>query len=161
MKIKNSIWIFCVCLLLNACSGGLVRGQPPLVGISTIASQPQALNARVDIFNPNGIDMMVDSIEMIMTLGDIDLGKHSDQLGISIHPNGTEEIGFSFPADTNAGSTLTALENGEVDSVPYTISGRVIDSDGGSERFSQEGYLYPIPGRPGEFRGAGPQSDRP
>lgn len=153
--------LICICLIVTACSGGLVRGQPPMVGLSTINSQPQALNARVAIFNPNGIDMPVASIEMSMTLGDNDLGTHTEQTGITIHPNGTEEIGFSFPADETARNTLADLENKVVNSVPYTVTGRVIASDGSNERFSQEGYLYPIPGRPGEFRGAGPQSERP
>lgn len=160
MKIKTSLLIALIALFAAACSGGLVRGQPPMVGLSSIESQPQALNARLDIHNPNGVDMPVASIEMSMTLGETDLGRHTEQLDISVHPNGTEVIGFSFPANEAAGSLLGELERREINSVPYSVNGRVIAAGGDSERFSQEGYLYPIPGRPGEFRGAGPQSDR-
>lgn len=161
MKTKTSFLILSICLMTTACSGGLIRGEPPMVGLATIKLEPRALNARVAIYNPNDVELPVESVEMAMTLGDTDLGTHMAQPDIIIHPNGTEEISFSFPEDETAGATLTELENKEINSAPYKITGRVIAADGDSEKFSQEGYLYPIPGRPGEFRGAGPQSDRP
>jgi hypothetical protein len=160
MKTTSSTLIAFLYLTITACGGGLVRGQPPLVGISSLNAQQTEINTRVDIYNPNGVDMEVDTFEMSMTLGDSELGLHSEKPGLSIHPNGTEEISFSFPAEATAGQALSELERGEVNSVPYTINGRVLDSGGDSERFSQRGYLYPVPGRPGEFRGAGPQRDQ-
>lgn len=160
MKTTTSFLLVCISLVITACGAGQIRGEPPLVGISSIQSQPTALTARVDINNPNDVDMPIETVEMAMTLGDTDLGTHTEQLGISVSPNGTERIGFTFPANGTAASTLSDLEDKVINSVPYTVSGRVIASDGYDERFSQEGYLYPIPGRPGEFRGAGPQSDR-
>ncbi len=160
MKTKTSLLIICSCLLVAACGGGLVRGQPPLVGMSSLKVQENEVRTRVDVYNPNGVDMMVQEFEMSMTLGDTDLGLHRIEIDLNINPNGTEEVGFPFPGNTAAATTLAELERGEINSVPYTISGRVIDADGDSEKFSQDGYLYPLPGRPGEFRGAGPQRDR-
>lgn len=160
MKTKNSFLLVCFSLIITACGAGLIRGEPPLVGISSIKSQSSALSARVDIYNPNDVDMPIETVEMEMTLGDTDLGLHTEQPGLSVNPNGTEEISFTFSASETAGNTLSDLQNKVVNSVPYSISGRVITSDGNKQQFSQEGYLYPIPGRPGEFRGAGPQSDR-
>lgn len=146
---------------MTACGGGLVRGQPPLIGISTVKVQQQEIQTRVDIYNPNGVDMEVDTIEMSMILGEIDLGTHSDRLDISVHPNGTEEISFDFPPNVEASQILNELEQGEINSVPYVVSGQILAADGGNEVFSQQGYLYPVPGRSGEFRGAGPQRDQP
>lgn len=160
MKIINSTLIICACLLTAACGGGLVRGQPPLVDMSSLQAEPSEIRTRVDIYNPNGVDMVVKELEVSMILGETDLGSLRVEPGITIHPNGTEEIGFSFPSQDAAGQTLEALEGGEINSVPYTIEGQVFDSDGDSERFSQDGYLYPLPGRPGEFRGAGAKRDR-
>lgn len=159
MKLNQILFIVAGAILLTACGGGLVRGEPPMIGLSSITVQSQTFSAKVDIYNPNGIDMPVDTVEMAMTLGDSDLGTHSEQTGLSIHPNGTEEIIFSFPASESASATLSELESKEINSVPYELTGRVIATDGDSEEFAQEGYLYPIPGRPGQFRGAGPQSD--
>lgn len=160
MKIINSTLIVSICILVVACGDGLVRGQPPLVDLSTLQSADSEIRTRVDIHNPNGVDMMVRDLEMSMTLGETNLGSHRIELGLTIHPNGTEEIGFTFPAADAAGQTLARLEEGDVNSVPYTIEGRVIDANGDSEQFSRDGYLYPLPGRPGEFRGAGAKRDR-
>ena len=142
-----------------ACGGGVVRGQPPLVGISTVSTTGQGLQARVDIHNPNGVDMRVRRFNMAMTIGDARLGRHSDQPGINISPNGIEEIRFDFPPEEAALQTLSRLERGELNGVPYTIEGEVIDDEGETGKFRQQGYLYPVPGRPGQFRGAGPQRD--
>lgn len=161
MRTWNSLLLAFVCLALTACGGGLVRGEPPLVGISSISTQPETIGARVDFYNPNSVDIRIETIELAMTLGDTELGTQQEQPGLSLHPNGTEEIIFDFPANEQAGEQLADLENRVINSVPYSVSGRVISSDGYNEQFSQDGYLYPIPGRPGEFRGAGPQSDRP
>lgn len=147
--------------LMMACSGGLTRGQPPLVGISAVQLDGQQLQARVDIHNPNDVEMEVSRFEMAMVLGDADLGLRSDSPGIKIHPNGTEEIGFNLPVDQAARDNLAQLESGQRSSVAYSISGRVVDSQGESEKFSQQGYFYPVPGRPGQFRGAGPQRNAP
>jgi hypothetical protein len=105
--------------------------------------------------------MEVEIFEMSMTLGEADLGRHSANLGISIHPHGTEEIGFDFPSGPGARQTLAELERGDVNSVSYSVEGRVRTAQGDNEAFTQSGYLYPVPGRPGQFRGAGPQRDRP
>ena len=160
MNTKTSLFIASAYLLLSACGSSQVRGEPPLIGVSSITSQPDALSVKADFYNPNDVDIEVQTIELAMTIGETDLGTQQSQPGVSLHPNGTEEIVFEFPADETAGQDLADLENKVVNSVPYSVSGRVISIDGYNEVFTQEGYLYPIPGRPGEFRGAGPQSDR-
>ncbi len=150
-----------IALALAACGGGLVRGQPPLVGISALQLGGGQIQSLVHLHNPNDIEMEVDRVEMSMTLGEADLGQRSNRPAIRIHPNGTEEIRFDFPADDLARRKLAQLESGERNSIPYTIDGRVFDSEGKAEKFSQRGYLYPVPGRPGQFRGAGPQRETP
>lgn len=161
MRIVSNILVLSSCLATAACSGGLVRGEPPLVSISTLALDGQAIHTRVNIYNPNSEDMPVDLIEMSMTVGEIDLGRHSRRLGISVHPNGTEEIGVDFPGNDAAGRRLAELERGDMASLAYLVEGKVSNAEGDSEKFNQAGYLYPVPGRPGQFRGAGPQRDRP
>ncbi|MDX1555466.1 MAG: LEA type 2 family protein [Xanthomonadales bacterium] len=142
-------------MTLTACGSGLIRGQPPLVGISSVQLGDGQIQAVVDIHNPNDVDMDVNRFEMSMVLDDNDLGLRSEAPGLSIHPNGTEVIRLELPANPAATEKLQRLENGQRNSVPYTINGRVLDGKGESEKFSQQGYLYPVPGRPGQFRGAG------
>lgn len=160
MRIVSKVLILSYCLATAACSGGLVRGEPPLVGISTLELDGQAIHTRVNIYNPNSENMPVHMIEMSMILGEIDLGRHSRRLGISVHPNGTEEVGFDFPDNDAASRRLAELERGEVVSLAYLVEGKVSNAEGDSEKFNQAGYLYPVPGRPGQFRGAGPQRDQ-
>jgi len=158
-KLRAGIVLISLSLVLAGC-GGLVRGQPPLVGVSSLEVGGQAIRTRIDVHNPNGVDMHVDVIEMSMTLGDSDLGRHSARPGVSIHPNGTEDIDFDFPASEGARRQLAELESGRINSIAYSVTGQVRDSGGASEKFSQQGYLYPVPGRPGHFRGAGPKREQ-
>lgn len=156
---NKNILLLLLSLVLADC-GGLVRGQPPLVGLSSLELGGEAIQVRVDVHNPNGVDMRVDTFEMSLLLGEIDLGRHSSRPGIEIHPNGTEGIDFAIPGSEAAQRMLADLESGGVSSVAYTVNGQVRESGGGSERFSQQGYLYPVPGRPGQFRGAGPKREQ-
>ena len=55
---------------------------------------------------------------------------------------------------------MTDLERGDLVSLPYELNGRVHTLNEGIEDFEHEGHLYPIPGRPGYFRGAGAHTPR-
>ena len=61
-KIQLSCILGAFCLTLSACSGGLVRGEPPLVGVSTLHVGQDALQTSVDIYNPNDVEMPVSVI---------------------------------------------------------------------------------------------------
>lgn len=164
MKRLPELILACSILALAACSGGMVRGQPPLVGISTLALSETEIGTHLAVYNPNDIDFDVEVVEMRMTLGQTDLGLHSAWPGVDIHPRGTEEIVFDFPVmESNTErvrEALDALEQGSVDSVAYEVEGFIRNAQGDSERFSHNGYLYPVPGRPGQFRGAGAKRER-
>lgn len=156
MKTVSSTLIFVLFLTTAACSGGLVRGEPPLVGVSALELDQQRIRTQVDVYNPNGVEMPVDTVEMSMTLGEDELGNSSQRPALAIHPNGREQVVFDFPAGEAAQQALSELESGAVASLAYSVEGKVSNSAGKSEPFSQQGYLYPVPGRPGQFRGAGP-----
>jgi len=145
--------------LASACGGGLVRGESPLASVSALQLDHQQIHIRINLHNPNGVPMDVDRIQMTMKIGEAELGRQDAMPSLSIHPNGTDEISFDFPASDAASQMLTQLQDGGITSVQYTMSGRVFDSTGKSENFSQQGYFYPVPGRPGQFRGAAPQRD--
>ena len=147
-------------LTLAACGGGQVRGQPPLAGLASLELEAEKLHARLEVHNPNGVEMQVDVIELALTLGDATLERQFSRPDIDVHPNGTEVIRFDIPASGSANTALSELERGERNSLPYSMEGLVRDAAGSSEKFSQDGYLYPVPGRPGSFRGAGAQREQ-
>lgn len=160
MRTNASALLLISTCLLTACSGGLVRGEPPLVGLSTVELGDQ-VRASVSLYNPNDENMNVARIVMSLSLGEQELDRQDLRIGLTVHRSGTEEIVVNFPVDDGARQTLARLEDGETNSVAYSIHGEISNAGGDSERFSQEGYLYPVPGRPGHFRGAGPQRERP
>jgi len=55
---------------------------------------------------------------------------------------------------------LVSLKDGEVPSLPFRLEGRVHTEESGNLRFKHKGHLYPVPGRPGQFRSATTQSSR-
>ena len=158
MKIATSI-LAPILTCLVACGAGLVRGEAPLVSVSALQLESQQLHVRLNLHNPNDVSMEVDRIELSMQIGEAELGRQDARPGLSIHPNGTEEVSFNLPASDAAGRNLTQLQNGAINSVQYTVKGQVFDKAGKSEKFSQQGYFYPVPGRPGQFRGAAPQRE--
>ena len=54
----------------------------------------------------------------------------------------------------NHARVLASLEGGEVNSIPFDLNGRVTTVEDGVLRFEYRGHLYPVPGRPGQFRSA-------
>jgi LEA14-like dessication related protein len=159
MKTVISLIIVSLAVLIAACGSGLVRGQPPLVSVATLQLNGQQIHTRVNFHNPNDVEMDVSTIQMTMKIGEEDLGRQEARPALKIHPNGTDEVSFDFPGSGPASESLAGLEKGDVRSIQYSVEGRVFDSTGGSEKFSQQGYFYPVPGRPGQFRGAAPQRE--
>lgn len=159
MKIAISVLSLGLTFLAAACGSGLVRGEPPLVSVSALQLESRQIHIRLNLHNPNGVPMEVDRIQMTLQIGEADLGRQDARPGLSIHPNGTEEVSFQLPTSDEASRELTQLQNGDINSVQYTVKGQVFDNAGKSEKFSQLGYFYPVPGRPGQFRGAAPQRE--
>lgn len=156
MKRPFEVLIVLLALTVSSCGGGGVRGEPPLVTISGFSIENNGLRARVDIHNPNDVDLEVASISMTLKIDVAELPQSRQSLDFVIHPHGTEQVEVTFQPDN---ATREALENpqGGGRGFTYSARGEVRDRQGGSESFEHDGYFYPVPGRPGEFRGAGTQ----
>ena len=50
--------------------------------------------------------------------------------------------------------------DGDVPNLPFRLEGRVHTEEDGFLRFKHKGHLYPVPGKPGQFRSATTQSSR-
>ena len=156
MKRLPEIFVVLLALSLVSCGGGGVRGEPPLVTISGFSSESTGLRARVDIHNPNDVDMEVASISMNMKIDVAELPQSSRSLDFVIHPHGTEQVEMTFQPDNATREALEDLQGGGR-GFAYSARGEVRTRQGDGESFEHDGYFYPVPGRPGEFRGAGTQ----
>lgn len=159
----NTITKFLTILLslaLIACGGG-VRGQPPLVSVSSLWGGEEGLTASVNISNPNDVEMSLVRVAMTMTLDQVELAPANMAVDFDIHPHGTEEMNLLFQHDADAQSMLAELHSGARNGLPYSVKGEIRNRSGNAERFEHAGYFYPVPGKPGQYRGAGPQREAP
>ena len=157
MNKATGISLLLITLMLSACGGGGVRGEAPLVSISSLDSDASSLMTRVDIHNPNDVDMELRFVSMSLSIEGVELPAGVQDVNLVIHPHGTEEIEIVFRPDEEARDTLASLPTGEGRGLAYTVDGEIRDVQGNTERFEHEGYFYPVPGKPGQFRGTGPQ----
>jgi LEA14-like dessication related protein len=143
-----------VLALCSACSPAQIKGRPPFVSIAAMLTQPQSLSARFDIRNINDVEMAIDSIELTIRARDVEMIGYGNTLTLTVDPNTTEEIALDSLPDEVARPLLAELERGDVASLPFFLEGRVHTRDDGYLPFSHEGHLYPVPGKPGQFRAA-------
>jgi len=58
------------------------------------------------------------------------------------------------PPDEFTSELLAELESGNVSNLPFFLEGRMRTTQDGNVPFKYEGYLYPVPGKPGHYRSA-------
>lgn len=137
-----------------ACGPQVIEGRPPFVGIAALSLMENELTADFRIDNQNEVAMNIQAVDITVAVNDAELLRENRNLQISIDANSAEEIRVQEqPADL-ARDSLMSLERREVNSLPFTLSGRVLTQEDGYLRFEQKGHLYPVPGKPGFFRSA-------
>jgi hypothetical protein len=85
---------------------------------------------------------------------DVELTHYVNDFKLTVDPNTTEEVSLDELPDINARQQLMELESGVVSSLPFSLEGRVHTARDGYLTFKNQGHLYPVPGRPGQFRSA-------
>ena len=147
--------------LLTACGGThLVKGESPLVSISSLTLDGDTLSTNFDIRNPNGVRMSIERVEVGISITDNSLDRANTPFDISIDPNSVEHIQVASKVGNATMDLFGQLEDGDILSLAYELDGVVHTLNEGIEHFSHEGHLYPVPGRPGYFRGAGANTPR-
>jgi hypothetical protein len=146
------------CLLIAlfsvACGPKVIKGRPPFISISGMALAEGRLSADFDITNQNGIPMTISMIDITVTVNDVELTRENRPFELLVGANSTEEIRVDELPDDFTRELLVSLRDGEVKSLPFDLKGRVVTAEDGSLRFEQKGHLYPVPGKPGQFRSA-------
>jgi LEA14-like dessication related protein len=140
--------------LLSACGPTVIKGRPPFINISDMKLQGETLSASFAISNQNGEEMVIDEVDITVMINDSRLTRHNRKLDLTIDANSTEDVHVENMPDEFTRSLLASLGSGELQSLPFDISGRVLTRKHGYLEFEQTGYLYPVPGRPGQFRSA-------
>jgi len=135
-----------------ACGSTQVRGQSPFVSVSSLAWSGQAVEVSINIRNINDVAMNTDQLTVTMQARDAVLLRHSGPTRLSIDPNTTEDITLAHTPDATASERLRSLQAGETDSLPFSLEGRVHTAEDGDLQFRHQGYLFRVPGRPGQFR---------
>jgi LEA14-like dessication related protein len=153
MKIRLYLLLSILALCI-ACAPHQVKGQPPFIAIASLSMQENSLSARLDIRNINDVELDIDAIDIKLRVRDVELTHYVSDFKLTVDPNTTEEVSLEKLPDINARQQLTELESGDVSSLPFSLEGRVHTTRDGYLPFKNQGHLYPVPGRPGQFRSA-------
>jgi len=154
MKLRLYILMLVSLLLCIACAPNKIKGNPPFVSIASITMTDQDLVAGFDVRNINEVEMTIDSVDITISAKGSDFSHYSGAYSLKIDPNTTETITLDKLPDENARRQLTDLQSGKIASLPFSLQGRVHTAEDNYLDFKHEGYLYTVPGKPGQFRSA-------
>jgi len=150
-KITLLLLLFSLCV---ACGPHQVKGKAAVVSISSMTVAGEQFSATFNIHNINDVAMDVVQIDITIRIRDVELTRHVDALALSIDPNTTEEVVVQKPPDEFTSELLAELESSNVSNLPFFLEGRMRTTQDGNVPFKYEGYLYPVPGKPGHYRSA-------
>ena len=141
-------------LVVAACGPNVIRGRPPLVSLSGLSLAGDRLNAEVRFANQNGVPMTISATDLAISVRNTDLLRHAQPLDLPIDANSAEDLRVEQVVDPFVRTLLVALDSGELASLPFDLAGSVQTAEDGMLRFEYTGYLYPVPGRSGQYRSA-------
>jgi len=151
-KLQITGLLIAVTLLLVACGDHLIRGVSPVVRINELSHDGKTVSLQLMLRNRNGVKMDVEHLNFSLTSDGEDLLVYNGPAVTNIAANGTENWSVDIDEPETTHKKLTSLENEEIKSLFYTFKGTITSTEAGDLDFDHEGYLYPVPGRPGQFR---------
>ncbi|MEJ2400379.1 MAG: hypothetical protein P8Y52_03200 [Xanthomonadales bacterium] len=140
--------------VVTACGPNVIRGRPPFVTLAGLSLEGDRLHAEFGFSNQNGVPMTISATELAVTVRGTDLLRHAETLDLPIDANSAEDVRVEQPVDPFVRTLLVSLDSGELTSLPFDLAGSVQTAEDGTLRFEYTGYLYPVPGRPGQYRSA-------
>ena len=160
LKCKTIVLVLLTSLACTACGPSIIRGKPPFISIAGLALAGEQLSADFNISNQNGEPMEITGIEIEVQVEEAVLTRYNSNFELTISANSTEEVLVEQLPDEFTQQLLTSLEGGEVASLPFSLHGQVYTVADGVLKFRNKGHLYPVPGKPGQFRSATTHSSR-
>ena len=152
--------LFALALIVAACGPKLITGRAPFISIAGMVLDGNSLETRYDIANQNGVKMNIEEFEVSVLIESRELVRHQRREKLPIDANSSERVSDRSEPDERSLGLLRSLENGDIDSIPFMLEGRVNTLEDGYLRFEQTGHLYRVPGRPGQFRAAVMQASK-
>ena len=156
----SCVFVLLIVMATTACGPSIIKGRPPFISISEFSLQGERLSADFNISNPNGEAMNIDLIEITVRVEEAELTRYNESFMLTIGANSTETVEVEQFPDAFVQDLLGSLMDGEVPNLPFRLEGRVHTEEDGFLRFKHKGHLYPVPGKPGQFRSATTQSSR-
>lgn len=141
-----------IAVVLAGCASGLVRGETPYVKIDSLRLDGTTMEIGLGVRNINEVTIEVARVNFTVMLDGSELARFDDAVDVSVTASGRETLRFELQASESGRRLLESLEKGEVPNLPYTLEGTIDAAEEGSLEFTGEGRLYPVPGRPGQFR---------
>jgi hypothetical protein len=137
-----------------SCGPQVIKGRAPFISISGMSLAENKLSVAFDIRNQNGIPMTIEAIDITVMSNSVELAREDRAYDLIIGANSAERVLVEKLPDPQRKALLNSLERSEVKSLPFDLKGRVRTVEDGYLSFEQKGYLYPVPGKPGDFRAA-------
>lgn len=142
-----------LCLpLLGGCASKGVRGEPPFVQVNGINLRQQDVTLDLGLRNVNSEPLMLEHIEFSISLDDTSLAIYNAASRASVIANGRENLRFELAASAEGAMLLNELESGARTDLEYRFEGVFTVNENKQMRVRREGHIYPVPGRPGQFR---------
>jgi outer membrane lipoprotein-sorting protein len=149
--------LLCLCVLLVAvlasgCGTKIIKGATPMVRMNELSHQDGNITLELSMRNLNGVELDIQTIDFSLSVSDDELFSYKGPAETNIVANGTETWTVQVEESESSRELLNTLQNGEVKSLPYSLKGSIFSQEDGDLRFEHEGHIYPLPGRPGQFR---------
>ena len=144
-----------VCLasvFLSGCGPKLIRGESPFVSIQGIDLGQENMTLRLRIRNINDVAIETTNINFELDLEGEPLVDFNQPRSVSIIASGAETVSFELTPSDAGKVLLLSLQDREVPNLEYRLSGELNTVDDPTLTFSGNGRIYPVPGRPGQFR---------
>ena len=139
-------------LLVAACGAQVVRGAAPIVRMNELSHADDTITLQLSMRNLNGVELDIQAIDFKLSVEDNELFAYKGSAEANIIANGTETWTVEIVESPSSKQLLDKLQAGEIKSLPYSLEGSITAVDEDKLRFSHEGHIYPVPGRPGRFR---------
>ena len=136
------------------CSPKLIKGRPPFVSISDMRLDGDTLKTEFDISNQNEVTMTIESLDIVVKINTTELARYNSTEMLEITANGTEEVLVADSPDDFTRNLLTSLDDGLLNSLSFDLNATVMTLEDGRLLSEHKSYLYPVPGRPGQYRAA-------
>ncbi len=151
-RLLSFLLLATACLLL-ACSSNQIKGEPPFAQIMSWTQSDGRLSVELRLRNVNDEALEIDAIALRIMLPDNGVLEHApSNLNVSLPAGGSERLTLDLTANSPALEQFLALESGTIGSLSYELTGQLLRSGRKSLTLNREGFIYPVPGRSGQFR---------